>query len=380
MRKILAFVAAGVMVSAGIAVVSPEAQAAPTKVASQHVIPQKPLVGVAGYKGGPLKSASAYKSLMLDQQKALTTCGGGTYHWQGIGEQIGTGTNNTGANSVAVLASQHKPFIDTTCSNGMHSLWEVNASNQTGNQVIEVGWTRDKSASVCGTTSTTICLFVFSWVNGVPMGYNASNPGWVDNPNETSVNAGTALASTAAGAAPTAFYQYRIDRVTNPTWCTGVCGTPSGFGTGWQIIQKNQGNPDRIIGGFKDTDWTGATPAASFTAIDFLQIYGEQADQNQYSCADSGSGVFGTSTEPSAAARVVAYSLTGAPAGVINAPSYTYVHDSASNTAGVTSPDDPTAYRLYELPTDPDQWKWGGPGYSSTSTAGSLATGTVGSC
>jgi hypothetical protein len=362
MKKIIALAAGVVLTLAGI---SAPAQAA---TPPHHAIPQKPIVGVAGYQGGPVASKDAYKALMSQQKAALITCGGGsTLHWQGAAQSISTVTNG-GATSIAVLASQHKPFVDTTCSSGAHSLWELNVSDQSGDQTIEVGWTKDKSASVCGTTSTTICLFIFSWVNGVPQGYNAANPGWVDNPNETSVNAGTALASTASGAAPTAFYQYRIERVSSPAWCTSPC---SSFGTGWQIIQKNQGASDRIIGGFKDTVWSGATPAVTFTAEDYMQIYGEQADLNQNSCSDSGSGVFGTSTEPSAAARVVAYSMVGAPAGTVNQPDYTYVKDSAGVGA-----DSPTAYRLYQLPADHDQWKWGGPGYNAAGTG----TGSIAAC
>lgn len=372
MRKIMTFVVASALTLAGLAVASPQVQAAAPAKVVQHAMPEKPIVGVAGYKGGPLKSKAEYNSLMQKQQ-ALVTCGGSfTYHWQGASEQVGiVGSVGTGASSVAVLASQHKPFVDTSCSTGTHSLFEVAAEDDTTQQVIEAGWSRDNN--MCGATITTICFFIFSWVNGVPQGYNSSNPGWVDNPNETAVNAGTALASTAAGAAPTAFYQYRIERVTNPTWCTGTCGTPSGFGTGWQIIQKNQGATDRIIGGFKDTVWTAAPTPTSFTAVDFLQIFGEQADKNTTACTDSGSGVFGTSASPSAAARVVAYSLAGAPAGVTNVPGFIYVRDS---TGVSPSPDDPTAYRIYQLPTDLDQWTWGGPGYNSAGTG----TGSVGSC
>jgi hypothetical protein len=352
MKKIIVLAAGVVLTLAGIG--APAQAATP---AHQHAIPQKPIVGVAGYQGGPLGSKTAFKALEDKQAAALT---GPYFHYEAAQQSIST-TTNGGATSLAVLASQHHPKIEpTNDGSGSHSLFEVAAQNQSGASTIEVGWTMD--TPVCG-QSVNPCLFVFSWVDSVPQGYNTSNPGWVDNPNETSVNAGTALASTASGAAPTAFYQYRIERVSSPAWCTSPC---SSFGTGWQIIQKNQGASDRIIGGFKDSVWSSSA-AGPFTAIDYLQIFGEQETATvQNGCTDGGSGVFGTSTEPSAAARVVAYSMVGAPAGTVNEPDILFV----------TASDTPTAYRLYQLPADHDQWKWGGPGYNAAGTG----TGSIAAC
>lgn len=373
--KRAAGLAAAALLTAVTAVCAPApavAAPAPVLVINQENPPVKPIVGVDGYKGGPL-SKSAYVSLIDGQAaKSLAAPTGTVWHWQGADQRLGT-SNNTGATSLAALVSQHHPKVETgTDGTGSHSLWEMSAESSDQQQVIEIGWTMDASASICN-QSTNPCFFVYSWINGAPMGYNASNPGWVDNPNETAVNAGTALASTASGSAPSAFYQYRVERVSSPSWCTSTCGTPAGFGTGWQVIQKNQGATDRIIGGFKDTDWSGAATPATFTNIDYFQLFGEEAIVNGApSCSDGGSGVFGTSTEPSAAARVVAYSFSGVT-GYSNVPDSTFVHDSVN---GALSTDSPTAYRLYQLPTDLDQWKYGGPGYDSAGTG----TGSIGSC
>jgi len=366
-RRILAGVAgaaAAVLLSPGFAT---SAQAIPTGAAapSASTPPMKPLVGVAGYNGGPLKDRAAYDTLLKAQgATSLQGAPNADFHWQGAKQVLST-TQNGGTTQLAGLTSQHHPDPDGLS----HTLWEMAGISSDSQQILEIGWTMD--TPICG-QSVNPCLFVYSWVAGVPQGYNGYNPGWVDNPNEA-VNAGTALASTATGSAPTLFYQYRMERITNPTWCTGTCGSPSGFGTGWQFIQKNQGATDRIIGGFRDTHFSGVS--GGFTKFDYFEIYGEEATQGggAIACGDGGSGVFGTSTEPSAAARTVAYSFA-AVAGKTNVPDEIYVKDSYDPS--VTSPDTPTAYRIYQLPTDLDQWKWGGPGYNSAGTG----TGTIGGC
>lgn len=300
-------------------------------------------------------------------KSARSALAGGRYHYAGGYQFLGDGTAGTGATQVAALVSQHRPFVcvsaaPMSCSpsqGAQHSNWELAAQSYDQQQIVEVMWTVDYA--VCGQVNFP-CLAVFSWVNGVGQGYNGSNPGWADNPTE-SVGAGTALAYTATGSVPTAIYQYRIERQASaPSWCT-TCGT------GWRLIQKNQGATDRVIGMFKDSLWT--SQGASFTEAGLVQSFGEMVSAVvDDPCMGGGSGVFGTSTDPSAAAVHAAYS-TNAP-GEVNTPDSVAVWSDPAGSPAAS----PTAYRVYQVPGQPWRWKWGGPGWNASGTG----TGSVNAC
>lgn len=281
------------------------------------------------------------------------------YHYTEMHQYIGNGTNTSGADGVAVLTSQHNPYVQTGTPGGGHSLWEVAAESADQLQIIEAGIRKDHNAGAVPR------LFVSTWRNGVWRGYDSSNPAWIDNPSEA-VNAGTALAYTAAGAAPSIFYQYRIERT---TLCSG--GGASGSGTGWRVIQKNQGATDRIIGCFSDADWTAV--GVTFQKIGVIQLFGETAEwDDPNTCSDQASGVYGTSTSPSAAGHQLAYSLAGAPAGETNVPDGVGVIPSTSS---------PNAYRMWQDPGDLDEIRWGGTGFAGpTSDYTSTSAGSVGTC
>jgi len=262
-----------------------------------------------------------------------------------------------GASQYAALVSQHSPYRHTTGAG--HTLFEIAVMDSQANRnIVEAGWTKEQA--VCGQLVSP-CFFVYSWINNVGQGYNANNPGWVDNPTENAVNAGTALASTPLGSAPTNLYQYRIERtpVSQPTW--------QNQGPGWQIIQKNQGAADRIPGYFPDTHWS----TSAFGKFGYAMSFYEVASYDATPCDDMGSGVYASSANPSAAAVHAAMSFGGAPAGTGNTFDGVIVSPAA---------DSPAAYRVYPEPGDPDKFKAGGVGYAGPHGSTSTAAGTLNGC
>lgn len=301
--------------------------------------------------------------------------------WSGASQFMSTTPGGTtGADGVAVKVSQHLPYVHTVsgggsctvtypCYDGGVSLWEVAASDvvslpgggvSNGGNTIEVGWV--KSQARCGQIINP-CLFVYHWVGGVGQGWAVN---FVDNPGEA-VGAGTALAYTAAGAVPSIFYEYVIERTpaSRPAWQSS--------GPGWQIRQQNVGS-SRIIGYYPDTNWTSQgqtlTKIAYQSAFNETQSVGDGStvgDNEQRMCTDGGSGVYGTSTSPSAALRVDGLSYINPPAGIT--PLWSgYV----LGTDG--TPQDPQAARTYLIGTT--DYKSGGPGWNGASTG----NGNIGSC
>lgn len=281
---------------------------------------------------------------------------GPNYHYaEGI-KDITTSTG-TGATQVAVLASQHKPHKP---SDTFHSLWELAALDPYspgGLNAAEIGWSVD--LAVNGDVNTH--LFCYAWANGTGLGYNAA--AGVDNPNEA-VGCGTALATTPPGAAPSNYYQYRVERTpaARPAW--------QNQGPGWQLIQQNMGNtPDRIVHYYPDTEWTSR--GTVFTRIPQMRSFWELAslEAKPKACGDMGAGVYGTSASPSAAADSLAFSFAGA-AGTND---FDVVDVSPAG-------DSPTAWRVYDQGTaatpDPDRIRGGGPGWNAAGTG----AGTVGAC
>lgn len=351
----MAALVAALLTLAGLTVQSP---ASAGIAAAQDAPARGPL------KGMPLfdKAGKATDKVRTADGRVRSMLAGPYYHYAATIQDIGTGANTSGADGIAVLASQHNPYVQTGSPGGGHSLWEVVVTQASQQNVVEAGIRKTHAAGAVPR------LFVSSWVNGAWMGYDTTNPHWIDNPSEA-VSAGTALAYTAAGAAPSVFYQYRIERT---ALCSG--GGASGSGTGWRVIQKNQGAADRIIGCFSDVGWTGASPPVTdFTKVGRFMAYGETAEwDDPNSCSDMASGVYGTSTSPSAAGHQLAYSLLNAPAGETNVP------DSVIVSPGSSSPN---AFRIWQDPADLDEIRWGGTGFAGpTGDYVSTSAGAVGSC
>ena len=310
--------------------------AAPTTDAKHH--PIKPAYG-------------PNKKPLLSQSKALLT---NVYHYNGEGRKTIT---SPGGTQFAVLVSQHSPYRNTT--NAGHTLWEMYAHDNSGNGV-EIGWT--KEFAVCG-QSTNPCFFAYTQINDAGQGYaGIDNPGWVDNPNVNNINANTALAFTTAGADPTSYYQYRIERTaaTLPSWQTST-------GAGWNVLWKPQAGSDTIVGYFPDSHW-GANAFTKFLgAWQWLEIIDVSDDTP---CDDAGYGTYGVSTTPSASFKHVAMSIGGAPAGTTN------TYDTITNTP---STDSPNAWRFWNDPSDLDWIRAGGPGFAGPVNSSSTSAGSIGS-
>lgn len=396
LRRAVALAAVSLLAAAGITAAQP-ATAAPLHSGAvpiatpapdtKRVLIQKPIIG----KDGKAISAAEMRRLALVEYRM----------YAGAEQFISTTTGGaSGADAVMVKASQHKAYSHGTgngcatppspCYDYGYSLWETAVSDVVtcggsvcvGNNRIEIGY--HVSTAHCNQT-TSPCLWVTAWRdNGsgtsVTSGYGAN---FIDNPSEAvgayqaGVQFGTALAVTASGAVPSVFYEYKIERV-NSTMCDGVAPTHTTATTGWQLRQQNVGS-SRIIGCFPDSYWTAnsqtftkAAYAASWTESQSIGDGSTAGDAETTMCTDGGSGVFGTSTTPSAALRIDDLVFTNPPAGVT--PDWTVFTDWAASDGSPDPGVDPTAVRSYKVgATD---YKAGGPGFNSAGTG----TGSVGSC
>lgn len=332
MRKILALVAAVAVIAAG----SPVA-AAPS--------PAKPADGHGRWLVG--KNAG--------QAKLVTTRAyGGGFQF------VGPGTAGVGATAASVQTSQHKAQVDTT--NDVQSIFELAVEDSSQGNIVEIGY---RNVNVCSSWPANPCLFVYSWVNNVGQGYGGiTNPAWIDNPTEA-VNAGTALAVTAGGASPTAFYEYKAEYASSVK-CDNVAPVQTTATAGWLMYQQNVGST-RLIGCFPASAWTSA--GITFDKVQLVQSFDEIAitGANPQSCSDMGSGIFGVATTPSAAQWVKNPTLTSPPAGVTAGWN---VGDVKVTPASET----PNAYRVNR--NSSTDFRVGGPGWNAARTA----TGSVGSC
>jgi hypothetical protein len=159
------------------------------------------------------------------------------------------------------------PYCSSTC---YHSLAEVAVQNigsggGTGNTV-EIGWTHD--ALICG-QSTSPCLFVFAWINGVGQTYNGGT--WVTNTTYCST-----VGAICAGAALPTGVAKEFTMVYDAT-------TPAG-GAWWG---KYNGN---YIGYFPSSTWGSGV----FTTSTKVQFFGELAHSTTVPCSDMGQGTFGS--------------------------------------------------------------------------------------
>ncbi len=274
------------------------------------------------------------------------------YHYQtGFKNLNGGGAVNTGAIAFRTEVSQHTRAMPTS---EYHTLYEIAGITQgtTGRNIVEIGNTTDRLVNGDAVTR----LFGGVWINGSFQCYpaaNAASCGFLDNPAEP-VSFHTALAVTAAGAAPSVFYTYQIARG-NSTVCdpNHAVNKP-----GWHVQQQNQG-VTRVIACAPDTNWTNV--GETFTKLDDGQAFNEVAvPVGATPCADAGSGIFGTNALPSAAEDNRLMSFTGAASGTVADWDVVDVQPAA---------DSPTLYTAFDgasySPTDPDRMRIGGPGDAS---------------
>lgn len=150
---------------------------------------------------------------------------------------------------VAVLLGKENPATDAKT---WHTLAEVAVTDSTGNNTVEVGWTKDPLVCAAG---VTICLFMFNWVGGVPGCYNGC--GAINGTGCSPYCLGASLDSIANNTSKNFSLQHL-----NGAWWAAYDGA-------WRFA-------------IPDTDWG----AAAFSQGAQYQIFGEVAMKDDTSCVD----------------------------------------------------------------------------------------------
>jgi hypothetical protein len=155
-----------------------------------------------------------------------------------------------------------------------HTLAELAVESTNGQQAVEVGWNVDHAVN----GDEHPHLFIYSWVNGVPKGYNLSNPGFVQC-TVALCGAGTyytvGMDLNSAVTTPATEKKFGIEHFGGAWWFA--------YDAGW-------------IGYIADSQWTGASPSVIFNTAPFFQLFGEVAKVNTVPCAKMGDGNKGTGT------------------------------------------------------------------------------------
>lgn len=265
--------------------------------------------------------------------KASTTALLTTNYFYNLGRQTLTAPDKSTGMSGNLRIQ--KPFL---ASGDYHSLAEIAVQSADSKQIVEVGWTVDRTTnSAC--TPTPACkddpyIFVGNWVNGVFRGYNSSSPDWVDYASNP-VNPGPATGSLASVVDLSKQFNIQIS------------------GGNWWI-----GYDLQWLGYFKASAWTGVSPA--FDGGYLHQAFGEVASSITKPCTDMGSGVLGTAT-------------TGIPArlGSLNL----LTTPTAENFVASVQPS--TASSVYAVNAlSATTIAYGGPGWNAAGTG----VGTKGAC
>lgn len=185
-----------------------------------------------------------------------------------------------------------------TLDSGDHSLVELTVEREAGAGVIdavEIGFNVDPA--LYGNSNPH--LFVYSWENSVPQGYNGSN-GYTDIV-DTCGSGGT---NVVAGQTETAGTNVSL------TWLYG--GSP----TGWYAYRANC-----AFGYYPASAWAGTTFTSATTTYNqgFWELY--DSDGSATPCSDMGNGTL-ASTAP-AGANMGSYLLGTAPASAVNMVGFT---------------------------------------------------------
>lgn len=297
-------------------------QAVATAVKSTTPVPVPPKFEAStsklvpqGKLGGKVVKGLPGKGLTKGGATTFSACSPPCFIYAGASRSTSGVTSVSTANRVAI------PSLDQADNPG-HTLGEM--SYQNGNDIVEIGWNRDRG--LYGETYPTLTtrLFVFAWYdNGAGgktgCGYNGGC-GYTDYvPNTT--NAGSDI-SAANGA------QKQM-----------------------QIVQSGG-----RIWLFYDTNWIGSYPqnlthGRSFTTANFIQTFGEIAAQHNPTCTDMGNSWLanGSNTYPTSGADFT--SLNEATGGSYSLVAYTnhYATD---------------ATKWNEVNKSTGTILYGGPGYS----------------
>jgi hypothetical protein len=176
----------------------------------------------------------------------------------------------TQADGASVSMTVGQPELEPGVARAPHSLGEVAAESADGQQIVEVGWTIDRTLN----PDARPHLFVFHWVNGSPGCYNGCGYQQVDN-------------LVAPGAAMGANTQHHFEILY--------------FEGNWWIQLDNE-----WIGFFPGSLWSGG-----FTRTGLVQFFGEVYAESASPCTDMGNGEFADNT---AAASISSVTYPNGPA------------------------------------------------------------------
>jgi hypothetical protein len=319
MRKILAALAAAVIVATG---ATAAAAAAGTAKPPRPTAADRPTAGVDAPKGHPGQRPDARSRALL----------AGPYYFYGAAAQ----TLAAGQSATSLAANLHIENTQLDTVNDAHTLGEIAVRSHDGMQTVEVGTTVDPA--VCGAGNSP-CLFVFWWKNGVPQCYNGC--GWVDYA-PTVRNAGASLA-----------VHVGLQKRFQITYSGGA----------WWVAYDGQ-----WIGYYPATEWSNAVPSGpgvTFTSGGLFQGFYEVATKaagDATPCTDMANGLLASN---GSAGRVGSISMTGTAPGAIvnNFPAYTQ-----------NVPVSPVVYSAATVSAT--TVRAGGPGWNAAGTA----AGTIGGC
>jgi hypothetical protein len=161
---------------------------------------------------------------------------------------------------IGFLLSKETPAVDTKT---WHSLAELSVHDASGNNTVEIGWTRDPLVCAAG---VTVCVFMGNWVAGTFGCYNGC--GAVNAAGCSPYCLGASLDGIANGTSK----NFALQHICTPTcsWWGGVDGV-------WRFS-------------IPDSDWG----VNAFTVGKKWQIFGEIAEKDTTTCADMMNGVLPT--------------------------------------------------------------------------------------
>lgn len=181
---------------------------------------------------------------------------------------------------VTLLLGKENPATD---SNTWHSLAEISVHDTSGNNTVEVGWTKDPLVCAAG---VSVCLFMFAWRNGVPLGYNASG-GAINGTGCSPYCLGASLDSIANNTSKSFTLQHL-----NGAWWAAFDGA-------WRFAM-----PDTVMAPY------------AFSVGKKYQIFGEVALKDDTSCADMMGGVLPTGSPTFLGGKANSITLTNGSAAV----------------------------------------------------------------
>jgi hypothetical protein len=297
-----------VAVAASPAAAAPVAPAAPAPV-----IP--PTGGIQLDTAHPTRAVKAPKGNPdAISAKAFVSCGAypaSCYSYAGKSQNYSATPSEGGVINLPIT----KPTLLPT---DYHSLTEFTVGTADGQQLVEIGTTVD--LLVCGSAANTPCLFTFTWRNGVPnpAGYNGATP---------LVGCAPYCMGSPVSALVGTTKSFVIQHLTTP-----IPGWYLAFDGAWRAV-------------WEDTNWTGATPPATFVTSEQSIAFGEIAAGNTPTQTDIASGVLPVSS--TTGSLISGYQLI--IGGVATAGSWT--------TNKLTLPD-----RWNVVDVSATQFRYGGPG------------------